>query len=193
MLERRGAARFLCAAVLLTASWSRPAVLVAEADDAEPEVKATGIVTDIKPNLLTIKADGEESPFTFKFGEGFDKKVNDAIKGLLIPHRVQYTYKRDGDSMRLVSMKRQATKPAGTVTGVVVQNYGWWIAVKPTTGAPEGYALNYGEKNKNILAQFKELRAGDSVTLTFASDFERHRIKTLRKNEGSRSKSGCPR
>jgi ribosomal 50S subunit-recycling heat shock protein len=118
--------------------------------------------------------------------------VNDAVKGLLIPHRVQFTYTGTGDSKHLLSIKTQATKSAGTVTGLVVKNYGWWIEVKPKSGLSDGYALNFGEKNKDILAKFKEMNEGDSVTVTFSTDFERHRIKSLHKNPTPVHKTDSP-
>lgn len=42
----------------------------------------------------------------------------------------------------------------------------------------------------NNMEKLRGLKAGDSVTITFTTDFERHRIKTMRINPASESKSG---
>ncbi|HVC97852.1 MAG TPA: hypothetical protein VND64_29545, partial [Pirellulales bacterium] len=69
------------------------------------------------------------------------------------------------------------------MTGEVVKNYGWWIEVKPKKGVSDGYACNFPfDENKEMMEKLKDLKQGDSVTITYTTDFERHRIMTLRKN-----------
>jgi hypothetical protein len=71
------------------------------------------------------------------------------------------------------------------VTGVVVKGYdNFWVEVKPKDGLADAYApgsTNYN--NKDFMAKLRGLKKGDSVTITFNTDFERHRILTLRINE----------
>ena len=40
------------------------------------------------------------------------------------------------------------------------------------------------------MERLRGLQAGDSVTITFTTDFERHRIMTLRKNSAGPAKAG---
>jgi hypothetical protein len=121
-----------------------------------------------------------------------DKRLQEAFKIVFNASRVQLTYKEEGDSRRLVGIKRHILKASGTVTGEVVQVYNdFWVEVKPKTGLADAFAPgadNY--KDKAFMEQLKGLRAGDPVTITFTTDFERHRIKTMRKNPPRPSKAG---
>jgi hypothetical protein len=78
-------------------------------------------------------------------------------------------------------------KPSGTVTGEVVKVYNeFWVEVKPKTGVADAYApgaTTFG--NKEFMDTLKGLKPGDSVTITFTTDFERHRMTSLRKNAAS--------
>ena len=78
------------------------------------------------------------------------------------------------------------------MTGDVVKVYNdFWIEVKPKSGVADAFAPggdNYNDKN--FMERLKGLKPGDSVTITYTTDFERHRIKTLRKDPASQSKSG---
>lgn len=152
--------------------------------DNDP-VKVAGILIDKSDNAITVKGDGDEEPIKYLIGDGSDKKLKDALKMIFGASRVQLTYKKDGDSRNLVSIKKQILKASGTVTGTVVKVYNdFWVEVKPKTGVSDAYApsgTNY--KNKEFMDQLKGLQKGDSVTITFTTDFERHRIETLRKNK----------
>jgi hypothetical protein len=65
------------------------------------------------------------------------------------------------------------------------------IEVKPKTGLADAFAPGADNYNdKAFMEQVKGLRAGDSVTITYTTDFERHRIKTMRENPPNRSKPG---
>ena len=76
-----------------------------------------------KTNLLSIVADA-------------DKKLVEALKIIFNASRVQLTYKKDGDSRQLVSI-RASPKASGTVTGLVVKVYNdFWVEVKPKNGFP---------------------------------------------------------
>lgn len=159
--------------------------LIAPAGDKKDEGKVAGILIDKKNDWLTVKADGEEEPVKYLIAKDADKKLVDALKITFNASRVQLTYKKDGDSRQLVSIKKQATKASGTVTGVVVKVYDkFWVEVKPKNGPADAYApggTNYN--NKEFMAKLNGLKKGDSVTITFNTDFERHRILTLRINE----------
>ena len=94
------------------------------------------------------------------------------------------TYKKDGDSRQLVSINKQVLRATGTVTGVVVKVYNdFWVEVKPKDGLSDAYAPGANYKDKEFMAKLKGLKKGDSVTIAFNTDFERHRILTLRINE----------
>ena len=95
------------------------------------------------------------------------------------------TYKKDGDSRQLVSIQKQVLKASGTVTGVVVKVYNdFWVEVKPKDCLSDAYAPNGANyNNKDFMAKLKGLKKGDSVTITFNTDNERHRILTLRVKE----------
>jgi hypothetical protein len=156
---------------------------VAPAADKDDTGKVAGILIDKKDNWITVKADGEDEPIKYLVGDG-DKKVTDALKSIFGASRVQLTYKKDGDSRQLVSIKRQVLKASGTVTGVVVKVYNdFWVEVKPKNAVSDAYApdaTNYN--NKDFMAKLKGLQKGDSVTIMFTTDSERHRIVTLKKN-----------
>jgi hypothetical protein len=190
MLQRQFPTSIFFAVVLPTAVLSGVVALAADKDTAKEGGKVAGILIDKQADSITVKADGEDEPVKYMTGDASDKKLAEAPKTLFSVSRVQLTYKTDGDSRKLASIKRQVLKATGTVTGEVVKNYGWWIEVKPKTGVSDGYACNFPfDKNKDMMEKLKGLQAGDSVTITFTTDFERHRIKTLRKNPAAQSKT----
>lgn len=87
---------------------------------------------------------------------------------------------------RLVTIKRHIPKASGTMTGRVVKVYNdFWVEVKPKSGVADAFAPgadNYNYKDQAFMEKLKGLQPGDSVTITYTTDFERHRITTLRKN-----------
>ena len=180
MSNHRAFATLYFVVMLFTIMGSSPVVRAADNDP----VKVAGILIEKSDNSITVKGDGDEEPTKYLIGDGTDKKLTDSLKMIFGASRVQLTYKKDGDSRKLVSIKRQVLKATGTVTGTVVKVYNdFWVEVKPKTGVADAYApsgTNY--KNKEFMDQLKGLQKGDSVTITFTTDFERHRIETLRKN-----------
>jgi hypothetical protein len=162
---------------------SPSAAPAAAQDAAKQEGKVAGIFIDRKDNWLTVKADGEEEPVKYLV-DGTNKKLTEALKGVFNASRVQLTYKKDGESRQLSSIKRQILKVSGTMTGTVVKVYNdFWVEVKfkdsPNNAfAPTGNNYN----NKAFMEGLKALRPGDSVTILFSTDFERHRIEWFRKN-----------
>ena len=178
MLRFNGFLTLFCAVVLVN-------ILAADSEAAQDDGKVAGILIEKKDNWLTVKADGEEEPVKYLVAKDADKKLVEALKKTFNASRVQLTYKKDGDSRQLVSIKKQAVKASGTVTGAVVKVHDqFWIELKPKDGPADAFApgaTNYN--NKEFMAKLKGLKKGDSVTITFNTDFERHRILTLRINE----------
>ena len=186
MLKRQLTILICCAFVLLAGPWSGHAALAAEKDGG----KVAGIYIDGKGDWITVKADGEDEPVKYVIDPS-DKKLQDAFKSIFGASRVQLTYKNEGDSRRLVSIKKQVLRASGTVTGEVVKVYnGFWVEVKPKNGLADAYAAGANFKDKDFMERLKGLQPGDSVTITFTTDFERHRIKTLRKNPSQPIESG---
>jgi hypothetical protein len=135
-----------------------------------------------KPDTITVKVDGQEEPQQFLLGS--DKKVADAMKGIFDACRVSLTYKTVGDAKQVVGIKRQILKAKGTITGTVVQVHNeFWIELKPKSGLADAFAPGGAFfSNKQSMALLKSLKKGDSVTITYGTDFERHRIEKLKKN-----------
>ena len=186
MLRCQGFVTLLCAVMLFTILRSPPVAPAADKDAAQEQGKVAGILIDKKDNWITVKADGEDEPVKYLVGTDADKKLAQALKTIFNASRVQLTYKKDGDSRQLVSIKKQVLKASGTVTGVVVKVYNeFWVEVKPKDGPSDAYAPGANYNDKDFMAKLKGLKPGDSVTIKFNTDFERHRILTLRINDGS--------
>lgn len=185
MLKCQGFLTLFCAAFLFAILQSPPIAPAAEQDADKKEGMVAGILIDKKDNSITVKADGEDEPVKYLVGKDSDKKLVEALKTIFNASRVQLTYKKEGDSRQLVSIKKQVLKASGTVTGLVVKVYDeFWIEVKPKVGVSDAYAPNITNfKNKDFMEKLKGLKKGDSVTITFNTDFERHRILTLRIND----------
>lgn len=151
--------------------------------DVKKEGNVAGILIDKRDGWISVKADGEDEPVKYLTGDGADKALAESLKPVFTVSRVQLTYRAEGESRRLVSIKRHVPNAKGTVTGIIVKNYGWWIEVKPKIGLADGYACNFPfDKNQEMMDKLKDLQEGDSVTITYTTDFERHRIQSLRKN-----------
>ena len=83
----------------------------------------------------------------------------------------------------MVSIQRQVLQASGTVTGIVVKVHNdFWIELKPRRGVADAFAPGANYNDKEFMAKLRALKPGDSVTIQFTTDFERHRIVTLRKN-----------
>jgi hypothetical protein len=172
----------LCGLVLLAASRPDSAAWAQEKKETPKSGTVAGTVTDKNDKTITVRADGAEDPVAYDFSGSTDKEMLKTLKGIFSVGRVQLTYKLDGDTRRLVSIKKIVVRATGTVTGVVQRNNGWWIEVKPANGPSEGYAAHYPfDKAKDIMDKMKELEKGDTVTIRFVTDGERHRIETLQK------------
>jgi hypothetical protein len=184
MFKCEGCWTLFFAAVLITVRPSPPMAPASDKDTAKRTGKVAGILIDKRDDWITVKADGEEEPVKYLVGGTSDKKLAKALKTIFNASRVQLTYRTDGESRRLVSIKKQILKRSGIVTGVVVKVYnGFWVEVKPKSGPSDAYAptaVNWN--NKAFMEKLRGLKKGDSVTIKFNTDSERHRILTLRKN-----------
>lgn len=193
MIARHRSAKLLCSAVLLTGLWSNLVAMAVEKETAQQGGKVAGIMFDfdLKANWITVKADGDDELIKYRYNPS-DKKLADVLGKTIFPAcRVQLTYKEDGNSRQLVSIKRQVLKESGTVTGTVVKVHNnFWVELKPKIGVADAYAPGANYNDKEFMEKLRGLKPGDSVTITFTTDFERHRITTLRKNPASQSKTG---
>ncbi len=171
------------------------AATLAAAKEPAGGQKVAGILIDKQANSLSVKADGEDEPVQYRI-DSADTALAESLKGLFTVSRVALTYSTDGDARKLTSIKRQVGKATGSVTGEVVKNYGWWIEVKPAKGVSDGYACNFPfDKHQDTMDLLKQLEPGDWVTISYATDFERHRIQSLRKtttpaHKGAAAKAG---
>lgn len=181
MLRCQGLLTLLCAVLLFQGSQSPPESRAAQAQD---DTKVAGILIERKDNYITVKGDGDEEPVKYLI-KSSDKKVVDAMKMIFNACRVQLTYKKDGDDRQLVSIKRQVLKDKGTFTGTVVKVYdNFWVEVKPKEGPNDAFAPGINNwNNKEFMAKLKGLKMGDSVTIMYNTDFERHRIITMKIND----------
>jgi hypothetical protein len=173
----------VCGVTVLLALSLPPAARSADGESAKQVGKVAGILFDKHDDSLTVKADGEDEPVKYRIPSS-DKKLAKALKAIFNASRVQLTYRKDSDARELLTIKRQILRAQGTVTGVVVKVHNdFWVEVKPRNGPPDAYAPNgKNYKNKDFMERLRGLQPGDSVTIRFTTDSERHRIVTLRKN-----------
>ena len=146
----------------------------ADAKEGRPVTVGAILTTDGNVDSLMALTDGEEAPVKYVFGEKFDKK---SLNGIFSVSRAQLTYV-PGDPRALLAIKKEPPQARGVVTGAVVYQENWWVAVKPAKGPADGYHLGNwppGEMGDKI----KGLHKGDTVTIRFHTDVERHRIETL--------------
>lgn len=159
-------------------------VNVAFADDEKKEGKVAGIMIDKKDDWITVKVDGEDEPVKYFLPKNADKKLNDAFKSAFNACRVQVNYKKDGDTRQITSIKRQILKTEGTFTGTVVKVYNdFWVELKPNKGLNDAFAPGLNYNDKEFMGRLKGLKPGDSVTIKYGTDFERHRILAMQINE----------
>ncbi len=180
MCKCRRLLTLFCAALLFASARSPSGAPAAE----KASGNIAGILFDKKDDFLTVKADGEDEVVKYQISKD-DKRLAAALKSIFPASRVQLNYKKDGDNRQLVGIKRQVLKATGTVTGEVVKVHNdFWVEVKPKNGLADAFApggTNYNDKE--FMAKLKGLKKGDSVTITYNTDFERHRILLLRINE----------
>jgi len=153
------------------------------ADDKDPAKQrgtVAGILFDVKPNWITVKADGEEEPVRYNIVDGPDHPIAQAMKGIFGASRVELSYEKVNGTHQLVSIKKQVLQAKGTFLGTVVQVHDrFWLEVKPRTGPPDAFAPGANYNDKAFMDLLNSLRPGDHVTLGYFTDLERHRIRWL--------------
>jgi hypothetical protein len=171
----------LCGELLLCIAVSSPLNFAADQDSAKRTGSISGILVAMNNNSIDVKVDdGGENPVRYYFDNDSDKALLDALKTVSGICRVRLTCREDGNTLRLTSVAREASPATGTVTGLVVRTYGWWIEVKPADGPPDGYLVQYPfAKHKTMVDKVKAMRPGDTVAIQFTTDREGHRIESL--------------
>ena len=181
MWSAQNSARFLPVLLLLAAA-SVPSVRAADKLPALPIVKVAGILIDKTDKLLTVKANGEEVAVKYVVPGDADKKLTKTLKNIFNASRVQLTYKTVGNERQLVSLKKQVLKATGTITAMVVKVHNdFWS--KSNRNPPRRRLCSRANFNTRTHGETCGLKPGDSVTIKYYTDFERHRIETLKKNE----------
>ncbi|HSU67940.1 MAG TPA: hypothetical protein VLJ39_13780, partial [Tepidisphaeraceae bacterium] len=175
---RRSIVSFVAAVVLLGISGSVRGEGSAGKPAAPAKGTAGGLLVDAKDDGLIVQIDNEQEPTKFLYDGAITK---DAIlkRGIFNVDRVNLKYKADGDDRKLTAVEKVPGRATGVVVGQVIKVYNnFWVAVKPNGGGMiEGFALNWPpEKFKQSHELIKTLQPGDTVSLKYASDFERHRI-----------------
>ena len=171
----------LFGAALLLVGIGNPSV--SSAADKDNGGKAAGILLEKKDKWLLVKVDGDDEPTKFTIADTPEKKLTDSLKSAFDACRVELTYTKDGDSKQLATVKRQILKEKGTFMGIVVKVHNdFWVEVKPKTGPADAFAPGANFKDKEFMEKLKALQKGDSVTITYVTDGERHRITALKKN-----------
>jgi hypothetical protein len=184
MLERHKVGWLLISALLPALPGAARSASAQDKAVPQKPVKAAGILFDYnrQANWITVKSDGEDEPVKYLIDPA-DRRLADALTSVFNASRVQLTYRTDRDSRYVVGIKRQVLKASGTVTGVVVNVHNdFWIELKPRQGPADAFAPGANYNDKAFMAQLKALKPGDSVTIQYTTDFERHRIQALRKN-----------
>jgi hypothetical protein len=162
----------------------KPVTVATDHAASKQGVTVSGIVTDRADDSLMVRADGEEDPVKYVIPRDAGTRMLLDLQGIFTVGRVRLVYEPKDATRPLISIKKVVLKSAGTVTGEVLHNHDWWVEVKPPNGPPEGYALQFiADKNQEMANKLKNLKAGDTVTIKFTTDFERHRIETLVKRE----------
>jgi hypothetical protein len=184
MTGRRPALRTISFVMLIAAL--RPGLPASAAQKPAPEreIRVAGILFDFdrEHHWMTVKADGEEEPVKYLIDPS-NPRLAERLRTIFNASRVRLTYRAEGDSRRLVSIQRQVLQESGTVTGTVVKVHDdFWIELKPRRGVADAFAPGANYNDPAFMAELRALKPGDSVTIRFTTDFERHRILAMRKN-----------
>jgi hypothetical protein len=166
----------------------------AEQVATKKETRVAGILFDFdrQAGWLTVKADGDDEPV--KYGiDPADRNLESALRTVFNAARVQLTCRTDGEKRQLKGIRRQVLKASGTVTGIVVNLHnGFWIELKPRNAPADAFAPGANYNDSAFMARLRALKPGDSVTIRYTTDFERHRIEALRKNAPAGQRSPNP-
>lgn len=152
--------------------------------DPKKPIIVAGIMFDHdrKNNWMTVKADGDDAPVKYLIDPG-NQELAESLKAVFNASRVRVAYKVEGDSRKMVAIQRQVLQSEGTITGTVVKVHNnFWVEVKPKKGVANAFAPGANYNDKAFMDKLKSLQPGDSVTIQYNTDFERHRILAMRKN-----------
>jgi hypothetical protein len=150
-------------------------------DDKKDSGILSGIVMDRNDKKLVLKVDGQDEPVEFPFDKN-DNKLAKSLKGIFSVARVKVAYKTVDGAKQVVGIEKVGGKATGTITGTVLATHDWWIELKPKVGPPDGFACTYPKELWDATkATIKQLQKDDVVTIDYYTDFERHRIKSIRK------------
>jgi hypothetical protein len=187
-MQRRSFSIVACAISLLIAVAGLGRI--AAADDAKNAAAKTsgtgsGLITDFKPDSITIQIDGDDAPTKFDYGPGVTQKA--LTTAHIFPvNRINFKWKLNGDNKEIDALQKVPGKQSGVVIGTVIKVYNdFWVSVKPINGNMiEGFALggNSAAGSKDIL---KSLNPGDTVGIRYITDFERQRIQQIQVKPGS--------
>ncbi len=180
MLKCQGILTLIGAVLLLAVGSSR--AMGQDTKPAKKSGKLSGVLISKSNDSIMVHVDKEEEPTKFTIDEK-NKKQAAQLKGVFDGGRVQLTYKTEGDNRQLVGITRQVLQQTGTVTGTVVKVHNdFWFEVKLKSGLYEGFAPNgRNYKDKAFMDRLKALQSGDTVTVQFTTDGERHRIVAFKK------------
>jgi hypothetical protein len=184
MIEHHRVIRLISLVMLVAVLRPARPASAAQKGTSGRELRVAGIMFDFdrEHNWMTVKADGEDEPVKYRIDPS-NRKLAEGLRTVFNASRVRLTYREEGDSRRLVSIQRQILQGSGTVTGVVVKVHNnFWIELKPRKGVADAFAPGANYNDPAFMAELKALQPGDSVTIQFTTDFERHRILALRKN-----------
>jgi hypothetical protein len=195
MPERRLVELLSIAMVLVALPASAAQKAVPKKVDPKKPVIVAGIMFDHdrKNNRMTVKADGEDAPARYLIDPA-DQELAESLKSVFNASRVRVAYKAEGDSRRMVGIQRQVIQAEGTITGTVVKVHNdFWIELKPRKGVANAFAPGANYNDQAFMAKLKSLKPGDSVTIQYNTDFERHRILAMRKNPTPASSKAEPK
>ena len=174
---------------------SRPAWISAEVEGhqgSKPQTasveapirhRASGILIDHDDGYATVKTDGEDQPVRY-LADVSDLQLERSLKLVFDASRVELVYVQAGKSRQLRSIRPEVLPKAGTLTGQVARVYNnYWVEVKPGDGPSDAFAPgSWNYNDPAFMDQLRGLQPGDSVTISYNTDFERHRILSLKIN-----------
>ena len=150
-----------------------------------------GILVSKEKNSITVLPDGAKEPMRFtlhwrggnpKDGGGFDKKMVEELKELIVTNRVRVKWEYE-ERHRVVEVQTLTPKSKrGTVRGTVVSKGIKHVDVKPADGGPVERYLPHWRGNgldKDVLRQIAPLEVGQKVSVRWEYD-ERKRVLSIR-------------
>ena len=150
------------------------------------EKVAEGILVSKDKNSITVLVDGDEKPMRFiphTSVDGFDKKMSEEIRELIVSNRVRVKWEYIREIDRLVEVQVLIPKSKrGTVRGTVVSKGKNHVDVKPADGGPVERYLPHWRGNgldKDVLRQIAPLEVGQKVSVRWEYD-ERKRVLSIR-------------